>query len=262
MDDILSFDFYDILVVYKMHKPQASVHAGAWTTYNIQSVGTGDLNWYCFSNILLFTVLSVVGVARHIDWFGPGGDRIEPNKPDITVARNDESSSTLTLYKAGTGNAGTYKCVATNGDQQGEATVKVKIFRKYIPQPTPSPNYWVVQTQKKRKKILFIELIVFYWLLNGNTLLFSFSSEDGFFISSINGRKTIRGLLNDPVCCAVLVSNGFYFPWMPSISKCPSEMKSFPKHNFSCYFISYFGLLLEVVTHVETAYWNQYTVAK
>lgn len=100
-------------------------------------------------------------------------------------------------------------------------------------------NYWVVGTQKE-KKILFIELIVFYWLLKGNTLLFFFSSEDGFFISSINGRKTIRGLLNDPVCCAVLVSNGFYFPWMPSISKCPSQMKSFgfPKGTFL--FVQYF----------------------
>lgn len=89
----------------------------------------------CFSYVLLFTVLSVVGVAKHIDWFGPSGDRIEPNRPDITVTRNDESSSTLTLYKAGTENAGTYKCVATNGDQQAESTVKVKIFRKYPPPP-------------------------------------------------------------------------------------------------------------------------------
>lgn len=182
-------------------------------------------------------MVSVVGVAKHIDWFGPSGDRIEPNRPDITVTRNDESSSTLTLYKAGTENAGTYKCVATNGDQQGESTVKVKIFRKYFPH---IPNYWVVWTQKK-KRILFIELTVFYWLLKGNTLLFFFSSEDGFFISSINGRKTIRGLLNDPVSCAVLVSNGFYFPWMPSISKRPSEMKSFSKHNFPFFFNSHLG---------------------
>ncbi len=197
-------------------------------------------------------MLSVVGVAKHIDWFGPSGDRIEPNRPDITVTRNDESSSTLTLYKAGPATAGTYKCVATNGDQQGESTVKVKIFRKYFSHPVRSPNYWVVWEQKK--KILFIELTVFYWLLKGNTLLFFFSSEDGFFISSINGRKTIRGLLNDPVCCAVLVSNGFYFPWMPSISKCPSEMKSFSKQNFFNYFCSYFRVLLEMVTHVDIAY--------
>lgn len=81
----------------------------------------------CLSVVFVFLV---VGAAKHIDWFGPNGDRIEPNRPDLTVTRNDESSSTLTIYKAGTENAGTYKCVATSGDQQGEATVKVKIFRK------------------------------------------------------------------------------------------------------------------------------------
>lgn len=81
----------------------------------------------------LFPVLPVAGVAKHIEWFGPNGDRIEQNSPDITVARNDESSSILTLYKAGTDDAGVYKCVATNGDQQAESTVKVKIFREFRP---------------------------------------------------------------------------------------------------------------------------------
>ncbi|XP_053279500.1 neural cell adhesion molecule 1b isoform X5 [Pleuronectes platessa] len=87
-----------------------------------------------------FFMCEAEGVAKHIDWFGPNGDRIEPNRPDITVTRNDESSSTLTLYKAGTENAGTYKCVATNGDQQGESTVKVKIFQKITFTNVPSPQ--------------------------------------------------------------------------------------------------------------------------
>lgn len=113
-------------------------------------------------------------------------------------------------------------------------------FSQFAPEWLSSMN-WEEAKKEKLTKSLFIELIVFYWLLKGNTLLFFFSSEDGFFISSINGRKTIRGLLNDPVCCAVLVSNGFYFPWMPSISKCPSEKKSFAKRKVSCYFISYWG---------------------
>ncbi|KAJ4936094.1 hypothetical protein JOQ06_017618 [Pogonophryne albipinna] len=82
---------------------------------------------------------NVEGFARHIEWFGPNGDRIEPNRPDVTVSRNDESS-TLTLYKAGTEHAGTYKCVATNGDKQAEATVKVKIFQKITFTNAPSPQ--------------------------------------------------------------------------------------------------------------------------
>ncbi|XP_026175204.1 neural cell adhesion molecule 1b isoform X2 [Mastacembelus armatus] len=87
-----------------------------------------------------FFMCDVVGVAKHIEWFGPNGDRIEPNRPDITVTHNNESSSTLTLYKAGNENAGTYKCVATNGDQQGESTVKVKIFQKITITNAPSPQ--------------------------------------------------------------------------------------------------------------------------
>ena len=123
-------------------------------------MGTGQLSLFirigaiidnCF--LLLFIVLTVVGVAKHIEWYGPSGDRIEPNRPDITVTRNDESSSTLTLYKAGTENAGTYKCVATTGDQQAESTVKVKIFRKYFLHLTHSKL--LSGMNREEKKILF-----------------------------------------------------------------------------------------------------------
>ena len=75
-------------------------------------------------------VFTVVGEAEKIDWFSPSGDRIESNRPDVTVTRNDESSCTLTLYRAGVDNAGTYRCLATNGDQQAESTVNVKIYRE------------------------------------------------------------------------------------------------------------------------------------
>ena len=98
-------------------------------------------------------MLSVVGVAKHIDWFGPSGDKIEPNRPDITVTRNDESSSTLTLYKAGNENAGTYKCVATSGDQQGESTVNVKIFRKYFLHLIHS-KLWRGMSREEKKSFL------------------------------------------------------------------------------------------------------------
>ncbi|KAF7669820.1 hypothetical protein LDENG_00134120 [Lucifuga dentata] len=87
-----------------------------------------------------FFMCEVVGVAKLIDWFGPNGDRIEPNRPDITVTRNDESSSILTLYRVGTDSEGTYKCVASSGDKQAEATVKVKIFQKIAFTNAPSPQ--------------------------------------------------------------------------------------------------------------------------
>ncbi|XP_034557586.1 neural cell adhesion molecule 1b isoform X3 [Notolabrus celidotus] len=87
-----------------------------------------------------FFMCEVIGIPKLIEWFGPNGDRIEANRPDVTVTRNDESSSTLTLYKAGADNAGTYKCVATSGDQQAESTIKVKIFQKITFTNAPSPQ--------------------------------------------------------------------------------------------------------------------------
>ncbi|XP_047246590.1 neural cell adhesion molecule 1b isoform X2 [Girardinichthys multiradiatus] len=87
-----------------------------------------------------FFMCDVVGVAKHVDWYGPSGERIDPNRPDLTVTRNDESSSTLTFYEAKTDSAGTYKCVATNGDQQAEATIKVKIFQRITFTNASSPQ--------------------------------------------------------------------------------------------------------------------------
>ncbi|XP_077421528.1 neural cell adhesion molecule 1b isoform X9 [Vanacampus margaritifer] len=87
-----------------------------------------------------FFMCEVIGGAKHIDWFGPSGERIEPNRADITVTRNDETSSILTLYRAVSDNAGTYKCVATNGDQQGESTVNIKVFQRITFTNAPSPQ--------------------------------------------------------------------------------------------------------------------------
>lgn len=117
---------------------------------------------------MLFSVLSVSGVAKHIEWFGPSEERIEQNSPDITVTRNDDSSSILTLYKAGTEDAGVYKCVATNGDQQAESTVKVKIFRKFYPRF----ELLISMSRGGEKKVQPIELSVFLCLLKGSALLF------------------------------------------------------------------------------------------
>lgn len=119
--------------------------------------------------VWVFHVFPVTGVAKHIDWFGPSGDRIEQNSPDITVARNDESSSILTLYKAGTEDAGVYKCVATNGDQQAESTVKVKIFRKFCPLSELLIGT-SAQEVEGEKKVQPIELSVFHCQLKGDAL--------------------------------------------------------------------------------------------
>ncbi|XP_053363174.1 neural cell adhesion molecule 1b isoform X1 [Clarias gariepinus] len=87
-----------------------------------------------------FFLCEVVGAVKGIDWFSPSGDKIESNRQDITVIRNDETSSTLTIYNANIDNAGTYKCVATIGEQQAEATVNVKIYQKIIFKNATSPQ--------------------------------------------------------------------------------------------------------------------------
>nr|WLK77775.1 NCAM1a [Platichthys stellatus] len=85
-----------------------------------------------------FFLCEVVGDAKDIDWYAPSGEKILPNRQDIFVSRNDESSSTLTIYHANVDSAGIYKCVAKAGEQEAQATVQVKIFQKITFASAPS----------------------------------------------------------------------------------------------------------------------------
>ncbi|XP_077064800.1 neural cell adhesion molecule 1b isoform X2 [Siphateles boraxobius] len=87
-----------------------------------------------------FFLCEVIGGAKEIDWFAPTGEKIEPGKQDVSVIRNDETSSTLTIYNAKVDNAGTYRCMASSGDQDAEATVNLKIYQKITFTNVPSPQ--------------------------------------------------------------------------------------------------------------------------
>ncbi|KAI4877926.1 hypothetical protein NFI96_017420, partial [Prochilodus magdalenae] len=87
-----------------------------------------------------FFLCEVVGEVKEIDWFAPNGEKLLPNRQDISVTRNDDASSTLTIYSATVDNAGIYKCVAKNGDKETQATVNVKIYQKLTFQNAPSPQ--------------------------------------------------------------------------------------------------------------------------
>uniref|UniRef100_A0A671NP51 Neural cell adhesion molecule 1-like n=1 Tax=Sinocyclocheilus anshuiensis TaxID=1608454 RepID=A0A671NP51_9TELE len=87
-----------------------------------------------------FFLCEVIGGAKEIDWFAPTGEKIEPGRLDVSVIRNDETSSTLTIYNAKVDNAGTYKCVASSGDREAEATVNLKIYQKITFTNVPSPQ--------------------------------------------------------------------------------------------------------------------------
>uniref|UniRef100_A0A8C1JSG1 Neural cell adhesion molecule 1a n=1 Tax=Cyprinus carpio TaxID=7962 RepID=A0A8C1JSG1_CYPCA len=90
--------------------------------------------------LCLSVCLSVTGDAKEIDWFAPSGEKLQPGRPDISVSKNDESSSTLTIYNANVDHAGMYKCVAKSGEKESEGTVIVKIFQKLTFQNAPTPQ--------------------------------------------------------------------------------------------------------------------------
>ncbi|XP_059382355.1 neural cell adhesion molecule 1-like isoform X9 [Carassius carassius] len=87
-----------------------------------------------------FFLCEVTGDAKEIDWFAPSGEKLQPGRPDISISKNDESSSTLTIYNANVDHAGMYKCVAKSGDEESEGTVIVKIFQKLTFQNAPTPQ--------------------------------------------------------------------------------------------------------------------------
>ncbi|XP_061596342.1 neural cell adhesion molecule 1a isoform X10 [Cololabis saira] len=87
-----------------------------------------------------FFLCEVTGDAKDIDWYAPSGEKIVPGTPDLSVTRNDEATSTLIIYHASVDDAGNYKCVAKNGDQEAQTTVPVKIFQKIHFRNAPSPQ--------------------------------------------------------------------------------------------------------------------------
>ncbi|XP_016159308.1 PREDICTED: neural cell adhesion molecule 1 [Ficedula albicollis] len=90
-----------------------------------------------------FFLCQVAGEARFkdISWFSPNGERLSPNQQHISVVRNDDFSSTLTIYNANIDDAGIYKCVVSSPEEgDSEATVNVKIFQKLMFKNAPTPQ--------------------------------------------------------------------------------------------------------------------------
>ncbi|XP_043852201.1 neural cell adhesion molecule 1 isoform X17 [Dromiciops gliroides] len=90
-----------------------------------------------------FFLCQVAGEAKDkdISWFSPNGEKLTPNQQRISVVRNDDFSSTLTIYNANIDDAGIYKCVVSGEDgSESEATVNVKIFQKLMFKNAPTPQ--------------------------------------------------------------------------------------------------------------------------
>ncbi|NXG74473.1 NCAM1 protein, partial [Baryphthengus martii] len=90
-----------------------------------------------------FFLCQVAGEAKYKDifWFSPNGEKLTPNQQRISVVRNDDFSSTLTIYNANIDDAGIYKCVVSSAEEgDSEATVNVKIFQKLMFKNAPTPQ--------------------------------------------------------------------------------------------------------------------------
>ncbi|NWR75700.1 NCAM1 protein, partial [Centropus unirufus] len=90
-----------------------------------------------------FFLCQVAGEAKFkdISWFSPNGEKLTPNQQRISVVRNDDFSSTLTIYNADIDDAGIYKCVVSSPEEgDSEATVNVKIFQKLMFKNAPTPQ--------------------------------------------------------------------------------------------------------------------------
>ncbi|XP_019366289.1 PREDICTED: neural cell adhesion molecule 1 isoform X2 [Gavialis gangeticus] len=90
-----------------------------------------------------FFLCQVTGEAKDkdISWFSPNGEKLTPNQQRISVVRNDDSSSTLTIYNTNIDDAGIYKCVVSSAEEgESEATVNVKIFQKLMFKNAPTPQ--------------------------------------------------------------------------------------------------------------------------
>uniref|UniRef100_A0A672YW85 Neural cell adhesion molecule 1a n=1 Tax=Sphaeramia orbicularis TaxID=375764 RepID=A0A672YW85_9TELE len=87
-----------------------------------------------------FFVCEVVGDVKDIDWYDPLGEKILPNRQDISVNRYEEGSTFLTIYHARVSDAGIYRCVARNGNEEAEATVQVEIYQRITFVSAPSPQ--------------------------------------------------------------------------------------------------------------------------
>ncbi|PKK19838.1 neural cell adhesion molecule 1, transcript variant X5 [Columba livia] len=90
-----------------------------------------------------FFLCQVAGEAKYkdISWFSPNGEKLTPNQQRISVVRNDDFSSTLTIYNANIDDAGIYKCIVSSTEEgDSEATVNVKIFQKLMFKNAPTPQ--------------------------------------------------------------------------------------------------------------------------
>ncbi|XP_696022.6 uncharacterized protein aebp1b isoform X1 [Danio rerio] len=74
--------------------------------------------------------------AKNINWVSPNGEKVLTKHGNLKVHNHGSVLSSLTVLNANLNNAGIYKCVATNGDTESQATVKLDIILKRMRRDT------------------------------------------------------------------------------------------------------------------------------
>ncbi|MEE6484707.1 hypothetical protein FKM82_013982 [Ascaphus truei] len=139
-----------------------------------------------------FFLCQVIGEANEISWFSPNGEKLI-NQQQISVVRNDEYSTTLTIYNVSIDDAGIYKCVASSvSEEDVEATVSLKIYQKMTFKNAPTPQEY----REGDDAVIICDVMsslppIIIWKHKGRDVTFK---KDVRFVVLTNNYLQIRGI--------------------------------------------------------------------
>uniref|UniRef100_A0A8C5W6U0 Neural cell adhesion molecule 1 n=1 Tax=Leptobrachium leishanense TaxID=445787 RepID=A0A8C5W6U0_9ANUR len=139
-----------------------------------------------------FFLCEVIGEASDISWYSPTGEKMVSTQ-QISVLKNDDYSSTLTIYNVSTHDAGIYKCVASS-DKEGESegTVNLKIYQKLTFKNAPTPQ----EFKEEEDAVIVCDVSssmpsIITWKHKGRDVVFK---KDVRFVVLSNNYLQIRGI--------------------------------------------------------------------
>ncbi|XP_063291806.1 neural cell adhesion molecule 1 isoform X3 [Pelobates fuscus] len=139
-----------------------------------------------------FFLCEVIGEASEISWYSPTGEKLVSTQ-QISVLKNDDYSSTLTIYNVSTQDAGIYKCVASS-DKEGESegTVNLKIYQKLTFKNAPTPQ----EFREGEDAVIVCDVSssmpsIITWKHKGKDVVFK---KDVRFVVLTNNYLQIRGI--------------------------------------------------------------------
>ncbi|XP_018079830.1 neural cell adhesion molecule 1-B isoform X13 [Xenopus laevis] len=139
-----------------------------------------------------FFLCQVSGEATDISWYSPTGEKLL-NQQQISVVKNDEYTSTLTIYNVSSQDAGIYKCVASSETEgESEGTVNLKIYQKLTFKYAPTPQEFT----EGEDAVIICDVSssipsIITWRHKGKDVIFK---KDVRFVVLANNYLQIRGI--------------------------------------------------------------------